>query len=118
MSDLRELSDVHSDHQVRFANQDLHKLYQEIDNEPRPNINMDLNNTSHFLKAMEFSIEKTHHTLPKPPPVADPTYQNLEQIEQMCANLEDNERSPGTDVMMQVDQPTLDASNDTCDGMM
>lgn len=116
MSDLRELSDVHSDHQVRFANQDLQKLYQEIDNEPRPNVNMDLNNTSHFLKAMEFSIEKTHHTLPKPPPVADPAYQSLEQIEQICANLEGKEASPGTD-LMQIDDPVLDASNDTADGM-
>ncbi len=89
MSDLRELSDVHSDHQVRFANQDLHKLYQEIDTEPRPHLNMDLNNTNHFLSAMEFSILKTHHTLPKAEPVANPTYRSLEQIEEMCADLED-----------------------------
>lgn len=86
---MRELSDLHSDHQVRFANQDLHKLYKEIDAEPRPHVNMDLNTTSHFLSAMEFSILKTHHTLPKPEPVADPTYRNLGQIEEMCAGLED-----------------------------
>lgn len=93
MSDLRELSDLHSDHQVRFANQDLHKLYQELDAEPRPHVNMDLNNTNHFLSAMEFSILKTHHTLPKPEPVADPTYRELEQIEEMCAVLEDQQNS-------------------------
>ena len=61
MSDLRELSDVHSDHQVRFANQDLHKLYQEIDAEPRPHLNMDLNNTNHFLSAMEFRLDRAFH---------------------------------------------------------
>ena len=88
MSDLRELSDVHSDHQVRFANQDLHKLYEEIESQPSPHANMDLNNTNQFLSAMEFSIMKTHHTLPKPQPVANPTYRNLEQIEEMCADLD------------------------------
>lgn len=101
MSDLRELSDVHSDHQVRFANQDLHKLYQEIDSEPRPHVNMDLNNTSQFLSAMEFSIQKTHHTLPKPEPVSDPTYRSLEQIEEMCADIADQQNS--TETMMETE---------------
>ena len=108
MSDLRELSDLHSDHQVRFANQDLHKLYQELDAEPRPHVNMDLNNTSHFLSAMEFSILKTHHTLPKPEPVADPTYRELAQIEEMCAVLEDQQKVTANDesqVLMETDSP-------------
>lgn len=103
MSDLRELSDLHSDHQVRFANQELHKLHQEIDTETQPHMNMDLNSTSQFLSAMEFSILKTHHTLPKPQPVTDPTFRNLEQIEEMCADLEDQQNSIETP--METDNP-------------
>lgn len=116
MSDLRELSDLHSDHQVRFANADLSNLYRDIDDQqqhlnaggisplptasvspvptpPAPHVNMDLNSTSHFLSAMEFSISKTHHTLPPEPAptVVDPALiRSLEQIEEICADLDDN----------------------------
>lgn len=52
---------------------------------------------------MEFSILKTHHTLPKPEPVADPTFRNLERIEEMCADLEDQQNSSET--AMETDNP-------------
>ena len=78
LSDLSELSDVHSDHQVRFANQELSKLYKEIECVQVPSLNMDLNNTSHFLSAMEFSISKTHQTLPDV--ATDPAFKSLEQV--------------------------------------
>lgn len=80
LSDLRELSDVHSDHQVRFANQELSKLYKEIECVQVPSLNMDLNNTSHFLSAMEFSISKTHQTLPDTNVATDPAFKSLEQV--------------------------------------
>lgn len=110
MSDLRELSDLHSDHQVRFANTDLFKLYHEIDQPMEaaaaaavpdpPQLNTDLNTTSHFLSAMEFSIRKTHQTLPADPdPTADPTLRQLAQIEEICADLDDNPADPAVNTI-------------------
>ena len=45
-----------------------------------PSLNMDLNNTSHFLSAMEFSISKTHQTLPDTTVSTDPAFKSLEQV--------------------------------------
>jgi len=88
MSDLRALSDVHSDHQVRLSMESLKQIYNAVDNPIRPpHLNMNLDNRAEFLSALEFSILKSSNTIKDEPERKDPAFHDLEFIEQICAGL-------------------------------
>jgi hypothetical protein len=60
MSDLREISDMHSEHELRLTNQEILEIHQQVESLPPSSLsfNSNLNDITHFMNALEFSIKK------------------------------------------------------------